>query len=106
MNIFSPEDYVETLEESISNTKMFIKEIISLKSNLIKPVITPRFAVSVSTELLKELGKIAAEGNFHIQSHISENKDEIKIVKDTFKKGYAQVYDEADLLTPKVGNLN
>lgn len=65
-------------------------------------MITPRFAVSATEELLKELGCIAAENNLNIQSHISECKDEIQLIWDIYGKGYAQVYDDAGLLTPKV----
>lgn len=40
----------------------------------------------------------------HLQTHISENKEEIQAVKDIFPEfsSYAEVYDAAGLLTNKV----
>lgn len=40
---------------------------------------------------------------FVFQSHISENKGEIDLIHKTYNDGYANVYDKAGLLTPKVG---
>lgn len=66
------------------------------------PTITPRFALSCSKDLLKQLGDIAKRNDAHIQSHISENLQEIQVVNDIFKTSYAGAYDEAGLLTNKV----
>lgn len=66
------------------------------------PTITPRFALSCSKDLLKQLGDIAKRNDAHIQSHISENLQEIQVVNDIFKSSYAEAYDEAGLLTNKV----
>ena len=54
-------------------------------------------------ELMMELAKLAKEYNLHIQSHISENLGEIDTVKEFFpeNKHYADVYDQANLLTNK-----
>lgn len=66
------------------------------------PTITPRFALSCSKDLLKQLGEIAKRNDVHIQSHISENLQEIQVVRNLFKTSYAGAYDEAGLLTKKV----
>uniref|UniRef100_A0A8B9RC58 Uncharacterized protein n=1 Tax=Astyanax mexicanus TaxID=7994 RepID=A0A8B9RC58_ASTMX len=70
----------------------------------VKPVVTPRFAVSCSSSLLHTLGEIAKNNDLHIQSHISENKEEVKLVKQLFPdcRSYTDVYLKHDLLTPKV----
>ncbi|XP_031834938.1 guanine deaminase isoform X2 [Nomia melanderi] len=103
MNVECADEYYETTEKSIINLKEFIKNIIELNSPLIKPIITPRFALSCDITLLKELGKLAKEKNVHIQSHISENIEEIEAVKIKFPEysSYAEVYDAAELLTDK-----
>lgn len=43
-----------------------------------------------------------------LQTHLSENADEVKEVKEKFPnaKNYADVYERAKLLTRKVGYLN
>lgn len=38
-----------------------------LNSNLVKPTITPRFAISCTKELMKGLGDLAKQHNLHIQ---------------------------------------
>ncbi|XP_074040709.1 guanine deaminase isoform X2 [Leptinotarsa decemlineata] len=101
MTTLAPEDYLETPEESITNTLNFIEYVESIGSDLVKPIITPRFALSVEMDLMKKLGQIAKEKNLHIQTHISENTVEVDMVKSKYQMPYANVYDEADLLTPK-----
>ncbi|EDV92665.1 guanine deaminase [Drosophila grimshawi] len=100
-NCNSPDFYVETTDESVKGTQSFVKAIRELNNPLVLPTITPRFALSCSKELLRELGNIAKSNDVHVQSHISENLQEIKVVKDIFKTSYAGAYDEAGLLTKK-----
>uniref|UniRef100_A0A8C2PV20 Guanine deaminase n=1 Tax=Cyprinus carpio TaxID=7962 RepID=A0A8C2PV20_CYPCA len=68
-----------------------------------KPVVTPRFAPSCSSSLLSELGEIASNNKLHIQSHISENKGEVELVKTLFPgcKSYTDVYLKHKLLTDR-----
>ncbi|XP_075146742.1 guanine deaminase [Haematobia irritans] len=100
-NCNSPDFYVEKTEESINATKEFVNDMKNLGSELVKPIITPRFALSCTKELLKGLGDIAKENNLHIQSHISESVAEIDFVKQLFSTSYAKAYDNAGLLTNK-----
>ncbi|KNC21404.1 hypothetical protein FF38_12603 [Lucilia cuprina] len=100
-NCNSPDFYVEKTEESLNGTQEFIKDIEKLNTNLVKPTITPRFAISCTKELMKSLGDLAKQHNVHIQSHISESVAEIDFVKELFSCSYAQVYDQAGLLTNK-----
>lgn len=48
----------------------------------IKPILTPRFTPSCSDRLLEELGKLAAERELPVQSHLSENQREIAWVRE------------------------
>ncbi|MDO9391273.1 MAG: guanine deaminase [bacterium] len=65
--------------------------------------INPRFAPSCSPKLLKAAGDFANKYDVHIQTHISENLQELAEVKRLFPKtkSYAEVYDRAGLLTPR-----
>ncbi|KOC67513.1 Guanine deaminase [Habropoda laboriosa] len=101
MDTIRDDNYYESTEKSIKNIKKFLEKFFFLP--LIKPIITPRFALSCSMILMRELGKLAKEKNLHIQTHISENTDEIKAVKEKFPEhsSYAAVYDEAGLITNK-----
>lgn len=97
----SPDYYIEKTDESLRDTEQFITAILGLNNALVKPIVTPRFALSCSTELLSGLAKLAAKYDLHIQSHISENVDEVAAVESIFKKSYASVYNDTKLLTPK-----
>ncbi|CAG9762268.1 unnamed protein product [Ceutorhynchus assimilis] len=94
-------DYVETEEESLENTIKFIDNVVSRNNPLVQPIITPRFALSADIEHMTELGYIAKNNNLSIQTHISENLDEVRLVKEEFGLSYANVYDKSNLLTDK-----
>ncbi|CAB1321648.1 unnamed protein product [Coregonus sp. 'balchen'] len=102
-NNFVPH-YKETAEESQDETNRFIGELLKNKYPLVRPVVTPRFAPSCSSALLGHLGEIAQNNNLHIQSHISETKEEVKLVKELFPDydSYTDVYHKHNLLTDKV----
>lgn len=95
--------FSEQLEDSIKDNEDFIKYVKSLGSDLITPIITPRFAITCSMEMMKQLAELASTYDLPIQSHISENLDEIKFTLEIFPghKNYAEVYDTAGLLTNK-----
>ncbi|KAK4885749.1 hypothetical protein RN001_002020 [Aquatica leii] len=97
----SPVDYIETPERTIEDTKQFIKEMANKKNSLVQPIITPRFAISLTIDDMKELGKLAKEHNLRIQTHLCESIGEIAEVTKLFKKDYTQVYMETALLTEK-----
>lgn len=103
----SPDYYVEPSSEiSIQATESLISHIRSLTSGstsnaLVLPILTPRFAISCTSQLLKDLGTLAAsDPNLRIQSHISENESEIAFTKELFPEcsSYAHVYDSFGLL--------
>ena len=64
------------------------------------PIITPRFIPSCSDELLKNLAGIQKEYALPLQSHLSENREEIEWVKKLMPSSetYAGAYAEAGLL--------
>ncbi|XP_012524966.1 guanine deaminase [Monomorium pharaonis] len=103
MNVPRDDGYYESTEKSIKDTTVLINYIERNWNPLVKPIITPRFALSCDMELMQELAKIAKGKGLHIQSHISENKAEIAAVEQTFpdQPSYTAVYDAAGLLTNK-----
>lgn len=108
MNRNCPDDYVESsAESSIAATKALIAYIKSLRPRpfngepLVQPILTPRFAISCSSPLLKSLGTLASsDSSLRIQTHISENLSEIAFTKKLFPEcnSYAAVYDSHGLL--------
>uniref|UniRef100_A0A8C4H5N1 Guanine deaminase n=1 Tax=Dicentrarchus labrax TaxID=13489 RepID=A0A8C4H5N1_DICLA len=99
----SVKHYKETNQESQEETCRFIAELLGKKYPLVKPVVTPRFAPSCTGVLLGQLGEIAKNNNLHIQSHISENAEEVKLVNELFpeSESYTDVYHKYNLLTDK-----
>lgn len=97
----------ESSVDSISASQASIAHIRALDphGSLVHPIITPRFAPSCTPETLSALGTLAASTTppTHIQTHISENRDEIELVRSAFTDctSYADVYDTAGLLTPR-----
>lgn len=63
------------------------------------PILTPRFVISCTEQLLKGLGDIAKEHDIPVQSHLSENLQEIKLVSTLCPESnsYADAYDKYNL---------
>jgi hypothetical protein len=69
--------------------------------SLVHPIITPRFAISCTDDLLSALGTLASsDKDIRIQTHISENAGEIAETRRLFPEqaSYAAVYDAFGLL--------
>ena len=63
--------------------------------------ITPRFAASCSDRQLKLAGELAAaRPDLYVQSHLAENEDEVRWVRELFPRArsYLDVYDSFGLL--------
>lgn len=103
MDCNSPDFYCETTKSAIEDTIKFATAVdeIDNGSGLVKSIVTPRFAITCSRQLMKELSKISKDLNLPIQSHLSENKGEISFVASLFPEcsDYASVYDSVGLLT-------
>ena len=102
----SPEYYRDASpEQAIRDTEATVQHMLEIDPGreIVCPIVTPRFAPSCSAELLGGLGKLARERDLPIQTHISENPSECKLVGDLFpqQEHYAGVYDEHGLLTPR-----
>lgn len=83
----------ETTNDSIKNTLDIIDYVKNNKN--VKYIITPRFIPSCTNELMHALSDIAIKNNLPIQSHLSENREEILWVKRliTKAKSYGHAYD-------------
>lgn len=88
----------ESAQISALDTESFIADTLDKYENT-KPIITPRFVPSCSDELLKKLGELQKKYAVPVQSHLSENLDEIQWVKELCpdSKSYADAYDRFSL---------
>ena len=94
--------------EMISSTEECFRDSLSLferwhsRSTLLDYIFTPRFAPTCSRELMTLTGKFAQKNGARIQTHLSENRDEITWVRDIFgSETYTQAYQDCGLLTPR-----
>lgn len=71
---------------------------------LVQPILTPRFAISCTDELLRRLGELLqSDPGLRLQTHLCESKSEISFTKSLFPNidTYTGIYDEFRLLTPR-----
>lgn len=107
MNTGSPDFYCETsAEESLKETEACIAHIRSVdpSGELIRPVLTPRFAISCTGPLLEGLGAIATrDPSLAIQTHFNEAQQEIDATLSLFPEFTSEVdlYSHFKLLTPR-----
>lgn len=78
----------ESAEASVDLTRETVAHIrrVDPQGRRINPVVTPRFAPSCSSAALRALADFAAEAKppLHIQTHMSETKAEIELVRSLF----------------------
>lgn len=104
----SSEGLQEDTDASISETLTLVKQDLAYaeemknagKAPLVRYILTPRFVPSTTARLMTELGKIAAEYDVPVQSHLDENIDEVAWVKELHPEcaSFAAVYDDFGLM--------
>jgi guanine deaminase len=107
MDRHCPASYIETTDDSLATTKSFLKHFnhypsTSERPSLVQPILTPRFAISCTDQLLASLGELAnsTTPSIAIQTHLSENLAEIEFAKKLFPscETYVGVYEKFGLL--------
>ncbi|NXB66063.1 GUAD deaminase, partial [Struthidea cinerea] len=97
--------YREVTADSVQETERFFSSnsTVSYSPVKVQPIITPRFGPSCTEDLLNALGDLAETHDLHVQSHISENEEEVKLVTSMFPayQNYTELYDKNKLLTSK-----
>lgn len=93
----SPDYLIENFESSLNDTEDLLRNHSS--SPLVKPIITPRFIPTCSSELMSGLGNLSEKYNAPVQSHLSENKGEIQWVQDLYPQSnfYGEIYNDFKL---------
>ena len=86
MNRNCPPELIESVEDMVAGNEALIAEfpqyspLTSNLSPLVRPIITPRFVPSCTSEMLQACGDLAAKYQLPVQSHLSENMVEIQWV--------------------------
>lgn len=93
---------MDNTETAYTETKELIEKWHKNGRNLY--ALTPRFAISCDDESLALQGELHREyPDTYIQTHLSENKQEVKIIQALFPeaKDYLEVYEKAGLVTDR-----
>jgi 5-methylthioadenosine/S-adenosylhomocysteine deaminase len=64
-------------------------------------ILNPRFAPSCTPDLLKEVGRLAAEANAWIHTHVAETRDEVQLTRETFGRNPILLYEALGYLDGK-----
>ncbi len=88
----------ENARKSARSTREWLEHCRNRYSNT-QPILTPRFIPACSNELLEELQLIQEEYGIPVQSHLSENVEEIQWVKELCPEAefYGDAYDRFGL---------
>ena len=95
----APSNLLDTAESSYRDSKTLIEKWHG--KGRLQYAVTPRFSVTSSHEQLKKAGQLREEyPNIYLQTHLSESKDELIMVRKLFPecKNYLDTYDNHGLL--------
>jgi guanine deaminase len=96
----SPENLrEENAAASLNATGEWLKKCAEADYHNTKPILTPRFIPSCSDDLMRSLCALRKEFNLPVQSHLSENRSEIKWVRELCPSsaGYGAAYNDFGL---------
>lgn len=90
-------------ELSMDETRTLIDAWHGRDGGRLEYVVSPRFALTCSMDLMREAAQLAAARGCALQTHLSENREEIAAVASRFPEArdYADVYHRAGMLTPR-----
>ena len=64
-------------------------------------ILNPRFAPSCTPDLLRQVGKLAAEHEAWIHTHVAETRDEVQLTRETFGRNPILLYEALGYLDGK-----
>jgi guanine deaminase len=97
------EQTAATTQQTVEETRTFIKFVRDMKNDLIEPVVGPRFASTCSQHLLRALGDLAREVEVPVHSHICQQKEEVTsvLLDNPMHRDSASVFDTAGMLNSR-----
>ncbi len=95
----APDGYRETADSSMKATEEWLAGCRKAGFCRTYPILTPRFVPACSDELMERLGELCAENALPVQSHLSENPDEVELVRRLCPESrcYGDAYDRFSL---------
>jgi guanine deaminase len=100
----SPEALTEDPQRSVEESRELARKWHGFDDNRLQYAFTPRFAVSVTRELMADVARLKAEfPGSYIHTHLAEAREEIQFVAELYPeaRSYLDVYDRASMLGPR-----
>ncbi len=93
----------QILTTSLQETERLCKTWHGAASGRLEYAVSPRFAVACTEEMMRAAGAVAAKHGTYIQTHLSENLDEVERVRTLhpWAQSYTDVYRGCGLLTSR-----
>lgn len=103
MNRNAPKSVLLSTEKAYQASVELIERWHNYDNGRLQYVITPRFAISCTADLLQMASELARKHNLWVQTHLSENKEEIDFTLSLFpsSKSYTSLYRDFGLLHHK-----
>lgn len=99
----APDAVLDTAQQGFDDTKALIRDWHGKGRQ--RYAITPRFAITSTPEQLAMTGQLAAEHpDCHVQTHLSENRDEIDFTLSLYPQArdYLDIYEHHGLLSDRL----
>lgn len=93
-----PKPLCQPLDVALAANESLIAEF-NDPNALVRPIITPRFIPSCTPQLLQACGQLAQKYGLAVQSHLSENREEVALVQELEPEstGYGDAYSRYGL---------
>jgi cytosine/adenosine deaminase-related metal-dependent hydrolase len=91
----------ESTKSSLDESARLIDRWHGIANNRLRYAYAPRFVLSCTDELLREVGVQSKKRGVGIHTHASENRGEVALVRERFAKDNILVLDELGLLGPQ-----
>ena len=103
MDQSAPPENLHNVAYAKSSMETLIQKWHDFDQGRLRYCVTPRFALSCSAEMLRMAGEISNYHDLWMQTHLSENRDEVEIAQNLFPdiQSYLGIYDHFGLLHQK-----
>ncbi len=92
----------ETLQQSLRETERLIREWHGAADGRLRYAVAPRFAVTASDNLLRSAVELAREKGVRLHTHASENRDEVKLIRERTGRGNVEYLHDLGFSGPDV----
>jgi 5-methylthioadenosine/S-adenosylhomocysteine deaminase len=92
----------ETTDVAIQSSCTLLEKWHNKANNRIKYAFSPRFALSCTTELMKEVGDLVEQYNVIYHTHASENQKETELVLEKYGKRNIEYFEELGITKPNL----